>query len=150
MNGRTVNPTANLAPRLLTVKQHGGSVPELPIPFMPTSPRLDLQEETQLRVLRRLHATPTVSQRALSREFGISLGSINYCFRALMEKGWVKMHNFSQSQHKLGYAYLLTPAGIAQKSRLTAHFLKRKQAEYEALRGEIEQLQAELPADVTL
>ncbi|GHU11558.1 hypothetical protein FACS1894185_4980 [Betaproteobacteria bacterium] len=62
-----------------------------------TRPRLDFQEETQLRVLRRLHETPTVSQRTLSREFGISLGSINYCFRALMEKGWVKMHNFSQS-----------------------------------------------------
>ncbi|MDR1890275.1 MAG: MarR family EPS-associated transcriptional regulator [Zoogloeaceae bacterium] len=110
--------------------------------------RPEFQEETQLRVLRRLYATPAVSQRALSREFGVSLGSINYCFRALMAKGWIKMQNFGQSQHKLGYVYLLTPSGIAQKSRLTARFLKRKQEEYAALHKEIEQLKAEL--DVTL
>lgn len=79
----------------------------------------------------------------LAKELGISLGSINYCFQALAEKGWIKMQNFSKSKHKLRYAYLLTPAGIAEKSKLTAEFLKRKTAEYEALKAEIETLQTE-------
>jgi EPS-associated MarR family transcriptional regulator len=106
-----------------------------------------LQEELQLEVLRRLHRTPNLSQRALAREIGISLGSVNYCFQALVKKGWVKMQNFSQSRHKMGYVYLLTPTGIAQKSRLTAEFLKRKMMEYETLREEIETLQADLSYD---
>jgi len=75
---------------------------------------------------------------------GISLGSINFCFQALVEKGWIKMLNFSQSKHKLRYAYLLTPAGIAEKSKLTAEFLKRKTAEYEVLQEEINRLQADI------
>lgn len=96
-------------------------------------------------MLRRLNETPDVSQRALAQELGISLGSINFCFQALVDKGWVKMQNFSQSRHKMGYVYLLTPAGIAEKSVLTTWFLKRKLGEYEALREEIEQLKAEMP-----
>ncbi|MFJ3056112.1 MarR family EPS-associated transcriptional regulator [Herbaspirillum sp. NPDC087042] len=104
----------------------------------------DFQEEIQFQVLRRLHQTPEVSQRALARELGISLGSVNYCFQALVEKGWVKMQNFSRSEHKLGYIYLLTPTGISQKSRMTAEFLRRKVVEYETLREEIEQLKADL------
>lgn len=107
--------------------------------------RDEFQQILQFQVLRRLHDNPDLSQRTLAKELGISLGSINYCFQALMEKGWVKMQNFSHSQHKLGYAYLLTPSGIAGKSRLTVQFLKRKKAEYAALHREIEQLQAELP-----
>ncbi len=96
-------------------------------------------------MLRRLNETPDVSQRTLAKELGISLGSINFCFQALVDKGWVKMQNFSQSKHKMGYVYLLTPAGIAEKSALTGRFLKRKQEEYETLRAEIEQLKAEMP-----
>ena len=106
--------------------------------------RDEFQEHLQFQVLRRLHESPDLSQRTLAKELGASLGSINYCFQALMEKGWVKMQNFSHSQHKLGYAYLLTPTGIAEKTRLTASFLKRKKAEYEVLHQEIEQLKAEL------
>ena len=102
------------------------------------------QEEIQLKVLRRLQQTPEVSQRVLAKELGISLGSINFCFQALVEKGWVKMQNFSQSPTKLRYAYLLTPTGVAQKSKLTAEFLKRKVAEYEALQLEIEKLKSEI------
>ncbi len=101
------------------------------------------QEEIQFEVLRRLHQSPDLSQRVLAKELGISLGSINFCFQALVEKGWIKMQNFSQSKHKLRYAYLLTPAGISEKSKLTAEFLKRKTAEYEALKAQIEVLQAE-------
>ena len=106
--------------------------------------RDEFQEDIQFQVMRRLHDSPDLSQRTLAKELGISLGSINYCFQALMEKGWIKVQNFSHSQHKLGYAYLLTPTGIAEKTRLTASFLKRKKAEYEVLHQEIEQLKAEL------
>jgi EPS-associated MarR family transcriptional regulator len=106
--------------------------------------KAEFQEDIQFQVLRRLHKTPDLSQRALARELGISLGSVNYCFQALMEKGWVKVQNFSQSQHKLGYVYLLTPSGIAHKSKLTTQFLKRKKAEYEVLKAEIEMLKSEI------
>ena len=96
-------------------------------------------------MLRRLYETPDVSQRALAKEFGISLGSINFCFQALVDKGWIKMQNFSQSKHKMSYAYLLTPTSIAEKSALTRWFLKRKLVEYETLYAEIEQLKGEMP-----
>ena len=95
-------------------------------------------------MLRRLHQTPQVSQRALAKDLGVGLGTINFCFQALVEKGLVKMQNFSQSKNKLRYAYLLTPAGMAEKSKLTAEFLKRKVAEYETLQAEIESLKAEI------
>ena len=74
----------------------------------------------------------------------MGLGTTNFCFQALVEKGLVKMQNFSQSKNKLRYAYLLTPAGVAEKSKLTADFLKRKVAEYEALQAEIEVLKLEI------
>lgn len=102
------------------------------------------QEEIQFEVLRRLHQTPQVSQRTLSKDLGVGLGTINFCFQALVEKGLVKMQNFNQSKSKLRYAYLLTPAGIAAKSKLTAQFLSRKVAEYESLQAEIDVLKSEL------
>ena len=111
---------------------------------LPLTRRISLQEDIQFQVLRRLYETPDVSQRTLAKELGISLGSINFCFQALVDKGWVKMQNFSQSKHKMGYVYLLTPAGIAEKSKLTVKFLKRKVAEYEALHAEIDVLKSEL------
>lgn len=111
------------------------------------SRREKFQEDIQFQVLRRLHENPDLSQRKLANELGISLGSINFCFQALMERGWVKMQNFSKSKHKMGYVYLLTPSGISKKSKLTAQFLKRKLEEYEALGEEIEQLKAELPSE---
>ena len=95
-------------------------------------------------MLRRLYRTPQVSQRALAKDLGVGLGTINFCFQAPVEKGLVKMQNFSQSKNKLRYAYLLTPAGVAEKSKLTAEFLRRKVAEYEALQAEIEALKAEI------
>lgn len=106
------------------------------------------QEKIQFEVLRRLHQTPEVSQRALAKDLGISLGSINFCFQALVEKGLIKIESFSQSKNKLGYAYLLTATGIAEKSKLTALFLRRKIVEYETLHAEIETLESELFADV--
>jgi EPS-associated MarR family transcriptional regulator len=82
------------------------------------------QEEIHFEVLRRLHQTPQISQRALAMNLGVGLGTINFCFQALVEKGLVKMQNFSQSKNKLRYAYLLTPDGVAEKSKPTAEFFE--------------------------
>jgi EPS-associated MarR family transcriptional regulator len=101
-------------------------------------------EESYLQVLRLLQANPRVNQRGLADALGISLGKTNYCLKALMSKGLIKVQNFRNSDNKLAYAYLLTPAGILEKANLTARFLKRKVSEYEALNKEIEQLRQEL------
>jgi len=71
------------------------------------------------------------------------VGGLNYCLKALIEKGWVKVHNFRQSKEKLGYAYILTPQGLIEKARLTGSFLSRKMQEFEALKSEIEALKGE-------
>jgi len=102
------------------------------------------QKEIQFEVLRRLHQTPQISQRALAKDLGVGLGTINYCFQALVGKGLVKMQNFSHAPNKLRYAYVLTPAGVVEKSKLTIEFLRRKVAEYEALRVEIDALNSEV------
>ena len=99
------------------------------------------------RLMRLIEQNPRVSQREIAEKLGISLGGINYCVRALVEKGYIKVSNFTDNPQKLGYVYLLTPSGIVAKAALTGQFLKRKLKEYEALRTEIESLQATtLPA----
>ena len=85
-----------------------------------------------------------MSQRDLARQLGISLGKTNYCLQALLEKGWVKVRNFKNSKNKIAYSYLLTPKGVDQKAKLTVVFLKRKEAEFEALKYEIRQLSEEV------
>lgn len=105
-----------------------------------------MQEDSHLKVLRLLQDNPQLSQRELAEALGVSVGKTNYCIRALVDKGLLKMKNFRNSQNKLAYAYLLTPAGIAAKADLTAKFLKRRLAEYEELKVEIEQLQGEVNA----
>jgi EPS-associated MarR family transcriptional regulator len=102
------------------------------------------QEDVHVRVMRLLQAKPDMSQRDLAAHVGISLGSLNYCLKALMDKGFVKLENFQNSKHKFKYFYILTPAGISQKGALTGRFLKRKMQEYEALKAEIEGLEDEL------
>lgn len=84
-----------------------------------------------------------MSQRELSRELGISLGKVNYCVQALIEKGWIKAANFTNSQNKTAYMYLLTPRGIERKTSLTISFLQAKIKEYERLRAEIRQMRRE-------
>lgn len=101
-----------------------------------------LADESKYQLLRRLDANPDISQRELARELGISLGKINYCLHALIDKGLVKAGNFSRSDRKHSYMYKLTLEGIAQKARITARFLKRKLVEYEALEREFEELRA--------
>ncbi|MDD5240719.1 MAG: MarR family EPS-associated transcriptional regulator [Sulfuricella sp.] len=101
-------------------------------------------EEIHYKLLKALQANPDLSQRELACAIGVSLGKVNFCLRALIEKGWVKAANFRRSTNKVAYAYLLTPSGIEEKTRATAHFLRRKIAEYEVLEKEIEQLRNEI------
>ena len=100
-------------------------------------------QDIRLDLLRRLESNPHCTQREISREMGVSLGKVNYCMKKLTEKGWVKLTNFSHNPNKMSYAYLLTPGGIEEKSRLTFFFLKRKIIEYEILKKEINVLQLE-------
>ena len=108
-----------------------------------TSRRSKLQEDTNFRVLRILQDRPDLTQREIAQLLGVSTSGLNYCLNALIDKGWVKVHNFSESKNKFGYVYLLTPSGIAEKAALTGRFLQRKLLEYEAMRAEIESLRGE-------
>ena len=108
-----------------------------------TSRRSRLQEDTYFRVLRILQDRPDVTQREIAQLLGVSTSGLNYCLNALIDKGWVKVHNFRESKNKFGYVYLLTPSGIAEKAYLTGRFLQRKLLEYEAMRAEIESLNSE-------
>jgi EPS-associated MarR family transcriptional regulator len=105
-----------------------------------TSRQANLQEDTHFRVMRLLEVNPDLTQRQLAEALGVSVGGLNYCLKALIQKGFVKVSNFRQSKNKFGYAYLLTPAGAGEKLRLTASFLQRKIQEYEAIKAEIEVL----------
>ena len=105
--------------------------------------KTNLSEERQLEALRLLESNPKMTQRELAEALGVSLGATNYCLKALVEKGWLKLENFQRNPNKLGYLYLLTPMGIAAKTQLTTRFLKRKLIEYEALRAEIDALQSD-------
>ena len=104
---------------------------------------ISLHEETHLKVLRLLQATPNMNQRDLAAALGVSLGKTNFCLNALLDKGLLKMQNFQSSKRKLAYAYLLTPSGMAEKAALTSRFLRRKTEEYRLLKAEIELLKRE-------
>ena len=108
-----------------------------------TTRRQTANDDTMFWTLKVLQENPGVSQRTLAKEVGINVSTINFCLKALVEKGWIKMGNFSKNPDKLSYVYLLTPTGVAEKAALTRRFLQRKMAEYEKLRGEIEALQLE-------
>ena len=107
---------------------------------------MNTPNEIDLEVLRQLESQPHLNQRGLAERLNLSLGKANYCLRALVRKGLVKIHNFRRSDNKLAYAYLLTPRGLQEKARLTVLFLKIKQEEYERLNNEIAQLKAEVVA----
>jgi len=103
-----------------------------------------MQEDNHYNLLSILEMQPDISQRQLASQLDISLGKANYCLKALLDKGWVKARNFKNSQNKWAYAYLLTPQGIEQKTRMAGEFLKCKLVEYEALKQEIERLEVEV------
>lgn len=94
-------------------------------------------DEIQFKLMRLIDANPEMSQREAARELGVSLGKINYCLRALIQKGWVKVGNFQRAQTKVAYTYILTPCGLREKARLALHFLQIKMREYERLREEV-------------
>ena len=100
-------------------------------------------DNTSYGLLKTLENNPDLSQRDLAKRLGVSLGKINYCLNALIEKGCLKVNNFRNSDNKLAYAYLLTPQGVEEKARITVHFLKYKMQEYERLRAEIDELRLE-------
>ena len=102
-----------------------------------------MQEDTHFKIMRILQDNPDLTQRELADQLGMSVGGLNYCLKALMDKGFVKMGNFQKSKNKFKYVYLLTPQGIAEKVALTSRFLHRKIAECDALQLEIEALQSE-------
>jgi len=102
-----------------------------------------LTAEYRYKLLQLLEANPQISQRELASALGISLGKVNYCLNALMEKGLVKARNFKNNKNKRAYMYYLTPHGFQEKARVTVRFFRQKVAEYEALRSEIEALRHE-------
>ena len=97
-------------------------------------------DDITYKLLKSIEENPHQSQREMSRSLGISLGKLNYCLRALVDKGLVKANNFRQNPSKSHYLYLLTPAGIEEKAKVTMRFLSRKMQEYEQLKREIEEL----------
>ncbi len=105
-----------------------------------------MEDEITYRLLKSIEENPTQSQRELSRSLGVSLGKLNYCLKALVDKGWVKVRNFKDNPNKAKYLYLLTPSGVEAKTRVTVQFLKRKMDEYERIKEEIERLRRETDA----
>lgn len=103
-----------------------------------------LTDETRYHILKHLETQPDISQRELASALNISVGKVNYCLKALIEKGMLKASNFRNSKHKRAYLYKLTPQGIEEKARVTVRFLKQKMAQYEQLHAEIEQLNNDL------
>ena len=116
----------------------------LPKTSTQTSSSERTRAEVRLRVLRALEENPELTQRQLAEELGISLGGVNYAVKALVERGLVKMKNFSRSDHKASYLYVLTPSGIAEKASLASALLSRKLEEYELLMTEIGVLRREV------
>ena len=109
-----------------------------------TGPQAKIQEDTHFRIMRILQENPDLTQRELADQLGMSVSGLNYCLKALIDKGFVKMQNFQNSKNKFKYVYLLTPMGIVEKLALTSRFLIRKMEEYEALKLEIQALQSEV------
>ena len=95
-------------------------------------------KQDHLNVLRKIKKKPSSSQRELAKELNFSLGKLNYCLKSLKDKGLIKIANFTKNPNKLNYAYVLTPKGIAEKTKLTISFMKRKMNEYDELKREIE------------
>ena len=100
--------------------------------------------DIHLKVLRQIEANPSITQRELAQELGVSLGKANYCLKALIDRGWVKVNNFKNSNNKAAYAYLLTPSGLEEKAKITVRFLKQRMMDYEQLKREIAELEAEV------
>lgn len=102
------------------------------------------QQELEYKVLNWLEKNPNITQRQLAKELGVSLGKAHYLINSLIQVGWVKLDNFKRSDNKMGYIYLLTPAGMVEKTKITRSFLARKETEYQQLKQEIQLLKSEI------
>lgn len=111
---------------------------------MVAQPSISPPDELRYRILRELEKNPNLSQRELADVLGVSVGKANYCVRALARRGWVRMRRFNRSSNKTRYLYVLTPAGVAEKARVTYRYLQSRISEYDDLRREIAALTAEL------
>ena len=100
--------------------------------------------EIHLKVLREIEGNPEITQRELAQQLGVSLGKVNYCLKALIDRGWVKANNFRNSNSKAAYVYLLTPSGLEEKAKITVRFLKQRIQDYEQIKKEIADLEAEV------
>ena len=96
------------------------------------------KNQDYLNISRKINQENEISQRGLAKELGFSLGKLNYCLKALKNKGYIKIKNFQQNPNKLNYAYILTPKGISQKTKLTISFMKKKMQEYDELKKELD------------
>ena len=99
---------------------------------------MEKKNQDHFEVLRKIDKKPEATQRELAQELGFSLGKLNYCLKALKQKGLIKMKNFKNNPKKINYFYILTPSGLATKTKLTLNFMKRKMKEYDELKSEIE------------
>ncbi len=104
---------------------------------------MPMNESIHYHILKNIQDNPEITQRELAMKAGISLGKVNYCLKALMDKGWIKAVNFKNSRSKAAYLYKLTPQGIEEKAGVTVRFLKRKMLEYDRIKAEIEELKKE-------
>ena len=109
-----------------------------------SSKRAIQQENQEFQILRHIELNPDATQRELSEKINISLGSVNYALHALIARGWVKLKNFQNSDHKMTYTYILTPEGMSQKAIIAKRFWVRKLQEYERLQSELKELSLEL------
>ncbi len=96
------------------------------------------KDPDKFNVLRKVNSNPNISQRELANQLNLSLGKVNYCLKSLKNKGLVKIKNFKRSENKLRYAYILTPKGITEKTKITMNFMKKKMQEYDELKSEIQ------------
>lgn len=103
-----------------------------------------LDDATRYAILRLLEQHPELSQREIAEKVGISLGKVNYCMKALIDKGWIRIRNFRNSQNKTAYLYQLTPAGVSERAQVTRRFLIRKMKEHAEITAEIDKLRQEI------
>jgi EPS-associated MarR family transcriptional regulator len=109
-------------------------------------PLISIDQDIHFKVLHYLEENPHITQRELAKKLGISLGAANFCLKALVEVGHIKINNFKKKSNKSVYLYLLTPKGFAEKAILTTNFLSRKMAEYQALKKEIDSIKLKIKA----
>jgi EPS-associated MarR family transcriptional regulator len=104
-------------------------------------------DDLDYELLRQIEEQKHTNQRALAERMGVSVGKVNYCLKAVVERGWVKVNNFRRADNKWAYAYLLTPSGASAKMRLARAFLERKEREFEQLQQEISALRQEIRSE---